>query len=190
MFESDNTQNTILLTRRQLLHKALLAVPVVMAFSPTSLLAKPVPSRRLSFSHLHTGEKLSVVYARNGEYLPEALKKINYFLRDFRCNEKCSIDPALLDILYDVQKEACNEDGVFQIISGYRSPRTNQMLAKKSKGVAKRSFHMQGKAVDIRLQGTKIRKLRDIAMDIQRGGVGYYPDSNFVHLDTGHFRFW
>lgn len=184
------THNNISLTRRQLLQKVVLAVPVLVSFTPASLLAKPVPARKLSFSHLHTGEQLSIVYARDGKYLPEALYKINYFLRDFRCGEKCAIDPALLDILHDVQREAGNKNGIFEIISGYRSPSTNNMLRSKSNNVAKRSLHMEGKAIDLRLTGTSTKKLRDIALGLKRGGTGYYTKSDFVHLDTGRVRFW
>ena len=189
MLESRTTKNN-LLTRRQLLHKSLLAVPALVLLSPAELLAKPAPTRKLSFSHLHTGEQLSIVYARDGKYLPGALCEINHFLRDFRCGEKRAIDPALIDILHDVQRAARNPNGVFEIISGYRSPNTNKMLQNNSNGVAKRSLHMEGKAIDLRLTGTSTKKLRDIALGLKRGGTGYYPKSNFVHLDTGRVRFW
>lgn len=184
------TQKNISLTRRQLLQKALLAVPVLISFPPASLFAKPAPTRRLSFSHMHTGEKLSIVYARDGKYLPEALSKINHCLRDFRSNEKHAIDPALLDILYDLQKKASNENGTFEVISGYRSPITNKMLRIKSHGVAKRSLHMEGRAIDLRLRGTSTKKLKDLAVGLKRGGAGYYSNSDFVHLDTGFVRQW
>jgi uncharacterized protein YcbK (DUF882 family) len=172
------------------MQKMLLTVPALITISPASLLAKPIPSRRLSFSHLHTGEVLSIVYHRGGEYLPEALCKINHFLRDFRCNEERAIDPALLDIIYDLQKAAGNTNGVFEIISGYRSPNTNNMLRKNSSGVAKRSLHMEGKAIDLRLKGTNTKKLRDLSIGLKRGGTGYYAKSDFIHLDTGRVRFW
>ena len=185
----NTTHKNISLTRRQLLHKILLTVPV-LCFSPASLLAKLVPVRRLSFSHTHTCEQLSIVYARDGNYLPEALSRINHCLRDFRSNEKHAIDPALLDILYDLQKATGNEDGVFEVISGFRSPDTNKMLRSKSHGVAKRSLHMEGKAIDLRLSGTSTKKLRDLAIGLRRGGTGYYAKSDFVHLDTGRIRQW
>ena len=185
----NTTKTNISLTRRQLLQKALLIVPV-FCFSPASLLAKQVPVRRLSFSHTHTCEQLSIVYARDGKYLPEALSRINHCLRDFRSNEKYAIDPALLDFLYDLQRTAGNEGGVFEVISGYRSPSTNKMLRNKSNGVAKRSLHMEGKAIDLRLRGTRTKKLRDLAINLKRGGTGYYAKSDFVHLDTGRVRQW
>lgn len=177
------------LPRRQLLKNALLSVPALLILSPSTLLAS-VPERKLSFRHTHTGERLSVVYARNGAYLPEALERINHFMRDFRRNEIYPIDPALMDMLYDVQTISGNETGCFELISGYRSPETNRMLASKSQGVGKRSLHMEGKAIDIRLPGTSTSQLRKIALSLKRGGTGYYPDSDFVHLDTGRVRWW
>jgi len=186
----NTTCKNIFLTRRQLIQKALLTVPVLMAFSPASLLAKPVPARRLSFSHTHTCEQLSIVYARDGKYLPKALSKINHCLRDFRSNEKHAIDPVLLDVLYDLQEAAGNKNGVFEVVSGFRSLGTNKMLRNKSHGVAKRSLHMEGKAIDLRLSGTSTKKLRDLAIGLKRGGTGYYAESDFVHLDTGRVRQW
>lgn len=114
---------------------------------------------------------------------------MNHFLRDFRTGEVHTIDPALLDVLFDLRTLA-DRDDVFQIISGYRSPTTNSQLRRKSGGVAKRSLHMDGKAVDIRLTGFPTRKLRDLALSLQCGGVGYYASSDFLHLDTGRVRFW
>lgn len=183
------TEQNISMPRRQLLKHALLMVPALIAFSPNSLLAK-VPERKLSFSHAHTGEKLSIVYAQDGRYLPESLNRINYLLRDFRRDEVCPIDPVLLDLLYDLQVISSNDTGTYEILSGYRSPQTNQMLAAKSNGVGKRSLHMQGKAIDLRLRGTRTSDLRRIALSLKRGGTGYYADSDFVHLDTGRVRWW
>jgi len=157
-----------------------LAAPAVLA---------GMEQRTLKFVHTHTGEKLVAPYSQGGCYLVECLTRVNHFLRDFRTGESHPIDPGLLDILYDLQVRA-DRDDAFQIISGYRSPATNSNLRARSNGVAERSLHMQGKALDIRLTGFSTRKLRDLALTLQRGGVGYYASSDFVHIDTGRVRFW
>ncbi|MCI5124193.1 MAG: DUF882 domain-containing protein [Candidatus Electrothrix sp. AR5] len=145
--------------------------------------------RTLSFYHTHTHEYLTITYANGGIYDPVALKRINTYLKDFRTSEIHPIDPALLDILWAVQeKMRCNR--TYEIISGYRSPATNNTLRSRSKGVAKRSLHMKGMAVDIRLRGKKTYLVRDCAASLRSGGVGYYADSNFVHIDTGRVRTW
>ncbi|MCW5204960.1 DUF882 domain-containing protein [Desulfobulbus sp. N2] len=146
-------------------------------------------SRALSFYHTHTHEHLTITYANAGIYDPVALKKINTYLRDFRTAEIHPIDPALLDILWAMQQKMhCNS--TYEIISGYRSPATNNTLRSRSKGVAKRSLHMKGMAVDIRLSGQKTCLVRDCAVSLRSGGVGYYADSDFVHIDTGKVRTW
>ncbi len=175
---------------RRRLCKALLTVPLLVAVNPLSSLAALAPERRLSFHHTYTGENLSLVYHKNGKYIPQALKQINYYLRDYLCDEIHTIDPALLDILHDLQHRAGNPDGTFEVISGYRSPQTNSKLRKTSKGVAKKSLHMQGMAIDVRLEGTTTRKLRDRSIQMKRGGTGFYASSDFVHLDTGQVRHW
>lgn len=175
---------------RRCLCKALLAVPLLVAIAPVSTLAALAPERKLSFYNTHTGEELSLVYHQNGNYIPQALKKINHYLRDFRCDKVHTIDPALLDILHDLQHAAGNPNGTFEVISGYRSPETNHYLRQKSRGVAKHSLHMQGMAIDIRLEGTTTRKVRDLSLQMKRGGTGYYASSDFVHLDTGRVRHW
>lgn len=149
-----------------------------------------VEKQHLSFSHTHTGEALSLVYKQKGRYLPEALQQVNHLLRDFRTEETHPIDPALLDILYTLQQSSSGQ-GRIEIISGYRSPKTNNMLrGKSSGGVAKRSLHMLGKAIDIRLTGMDTRELRNTALKLKQGGVGYYRRSDFVHIDTGRVRAW
>lgn len=151
--------------------------------------ADSVEERALRFSHTHTGEMLSVVYFRSGHYVPESLARVNHLLRDFRTNEEHTIDPALLDILFELQREA-HHDGPFEVISGYRSPQTNAALRSRSSAVAEHSLHMQGRAIDIRLRGFPTVKLCAIAIALQRGGVGFYPASDFVHVDTGRVRRW
>jgi uncharacterized protein YcbK (DUF882 family) len=147
--------------------------------------------KRLSFYHTHTGERLDVVYSRNGEYIPAALDSINRFLSDFRTGDVTKIDPELLDIIYDVREEL-GSDGTYQVISAFRSPRTNEMLRGRSasSGVAKNSQHTHGRAIDVRLEGVPTTKLRQQALAMKRGGVGYYADSDFVHMDTGRVRSW
>jgi uncharacterized protein YcbK (DUF882 family) len=145
--------------------------------------------RQLDFYHTHTGESLSVVYHDGNNYDPAALMQINNFLSDFRNGAGHSIDPATLDILFRLRIELGGE-GTFEIISGYRSPETNAMLRKQGRSVAKRSLHMEGKAIDVRLRGVKTARLRDAALKLQLGGVGYYRESDFVHVDSGRVRTW
>jgi uncharacterized protein YcbK (DUF882 family) len=151
--------------------------------------ARSTEQRTLSFVHTHTGEKLVTTYSQRGCYLPECLAQVNHFLRDFRTGETHPIDPGLLDTLFDLQAHT-DRDAAFEVISGYRSPATNSRLRSKSDGVAAHSLHMEGRAIDIRLTGFPTRKLRDLALSLQRGGVGYYASSDFVHVDTGRIRFW
>jgi uncharacterized protein YcbK (DUF882 family) len=145
--------------------------------------------RDLSFYHTHTGKALSVVYYRDGVYLPDALHSINDYLKDFRNGASHSIDPALLDVLYDI-KSKTGSNAPFEVISAYRSPETNQMLRDTSAGVAQNSMHLQGQAIDVRLRDVSLSELRDVALHLQRGGVGFYPSSEFVHVDTGRVRHW
>ena len=148
-------------------------------------------ARELSFYHTHTGKRLQVVYWREGAYVPDALQEINSFLSDFRTGDIVEMDPELLDLIYDV-RESLGSDGTYQIISAYRSPKTNAMLRGRgaNSGVAKKSQHMVGKAIDVRLEGVPTARLRQQAISLRRGGVGYYPDSDFVHVDTGRVRTW
>ena len=145
--------------------------------------------RGLSFVHTHVNESLSIDYFSNGAYVPAALAQLNHLLRDFRTGEVHPIDPPLLDILCDLRALA-DGAGPFEIISGYRSPRTNGQLRNRSTGVAEHSLHMEGKAIDVRIRSFDTRKLRDLALSLRRGGVGYYASSDFVHIDTGRIRSW
>lgn len=150
------------------------------------------PERSLGFFNTHTGERLKAAYSFGGEYDPEALKEINFILRDFRANEVKPIDPRLLDLLHELGG-TLETDSPFHIISGYRSPHTNALLRTRGgagTGVASGSLHMVGKAIDIRIPGVKLDHLRAAARSLKLGGVGYYPASNFVHVDTGRVRFW
>ena len=170
------------LTRRQLLGAGAL---VGWAAAATAA----APSRRIAFTNLHSGERVDVEYARDGAYRPAALAAIDNVLRDFRSGERHAIDPALMDYLADVAARA-GRAASFEVISGYRSPRTNERLREMSAGVARNSLHMQGRAIDVRLHGVDTAALAGHALDLQCGGVGYYRASDFVHLDTGAFRTW
>jgi uncharacterized protein YcbK (DUF882 family) len=145
--------------------------------------------RSLAFLHLHTGERLKTTYWTGGDYVPGALSEINHILRDFRVNEVAKVDVRLLDLLTALRAKM-DSTAPFEIISGYRSPSTNAELRAKSGGVAKKSLHMQAMAIDIRLPGRDLAHLRQAALDLQMGGVGYYPKSNFIHVDVGPVRFW
>lgn len=154
--------------------------------------AAKAPIRELAFLHTHTGERLKVEYCYGGRYQPDALHEINRLLRDFRVNEVKPIDPKLLDLLHELGG-TLEIDSPFHVISGYRSPTTNKMLQSRGgahSGVASGSLHQVGKAIDIRLPGVKLDHLRSAARSLKLGGVGFYPSSNFVHVDTGRVRYW
>lgn len=176
--------------RRRFLKLGLAATACSIAL-PGGALAASIGnvSRKLSFVHLHTDEKLSSVYWHNGAYQPKALAQISRVLRDWRTDEVKQIDVKLLDVLWELHQRL-DSSKPFEVICGYRSPKTNAMLASASDGVAKKSLHMEGMAIDIRLPDKKLTLVRDTAMAMERGGVGYYPRSNFVHVDTGRVRFW
>ncbi|MHB1214525.1 MAG: YcbK family protein [Thiobacillus sp.] len=145
--------------------------------------------RRLSLSNLHTGEKADLPYWIEGQYVPESLAEINHVLRDHRTGQVAAIDTQLLDLLHHVNA-TLGTSRPFHVISGYRSPASNRMLSSHSSGVAKHSLHMEGKAIDIRLPGIPLADLHRTGLKLQGGGVGYYPGSNFVHLDVGRVRTW
>ena len=145
--------------------------------------------KMLSFEHTHTGDKLNLTYFEQGSYIKDALNEINYLLRDYHTDDIHPIDPALLDQLFDL-KQTLGITKPYHIVSGYRSPFTNALLRRHNHGVAEHSFHMQGRAIDIRIEGVPTRTIKDAALNMARGGVGYYPSNNFVHLDTGEFRTW
>jgi len=147
------------------------------------------PERKLSLLNLHTGESIKTTYWAEGHYQDSELAAINHILRDHRTGDIHKIDSSLLDLLNILQKKMGIQKS-FQVISGYRSPKTNAALNKKSSGVAKKSLHMQGKAIDIRLPGCQLSDLRTAALSCKAGGVGYYPKSNFIHIDTGRIRHW
>lgn len=175
------------LSRRRFLRTSAVAVPAIGL--PSFVLAAPAKPRGLRFYHTHTGERLDITYHQDGVYLTDALGELKHLLRDFRSNESAEIDPTLLDFLYAAQQRL-GSTGTYEIISAYRSPTTNTMLRRNGGGVAKRSLHMQGKAIDVRLTDVDTRHLRQVGVELAKGGVGYYAKSNFVHLDTGRVRRW
>ncbi|MBL0010586.1 MAG: DUF882 domain-containing protein [Nitrosomonas sp.] len=165
----------------------LLTLPMAAA-SAHAAIKRPL-EKNLSFLNLHTGERTRATYWANGRYIPEGMRAINHVLRDHRTGDRYTIDPDLFDTLHLLQhKLGTNQE--FHVVSAYRSPASNEMLAARSNGVAKGSLHTFGKAIDIRLPGRKLSDLRTAALSLQMGGVGYYPSSDFVHLDTGRVRFW
>ncbi len=145
--------------------------------------------RHLSFYNLHTGESLNTVYFEHGEYLVEELGRIDYILRDFRQNEIKPIDRRLLDLLVGIREQLQTSEP-FHVISGYRSPKTNAMLHAQTEGVAAHSLHIEGRAIDMRVPGRDLGALRQAAVSLCLGGVGYYPRHSFVHVDTGRVRYW
>jgi uncharacterized protein YcbK (DUF882 family) len=146
-------------------------------------------TRRISLLNLHTDEHLEIEYFRDGAYVPEAMSAIEVVLRDFRNGERHAMDAHLMDYLVDVAR-TLGVDPAFNVISGYRSPQTNASLREHSTGVAQHSLHMEGRAIDVRMKGVDCASLAAHAIDMKRGGVGYYRASDFVHMDTGAFRTW
>lgn len=155
-----------------------------------ALPARAATARTLALAHTHTRERIELVYAVGGEYLPDALAALNRFLRDHYSGEVGTMDPPLFDLLHALQQRL-GRSGPYEIISGYRCAATNDKLrAKGGGGVASQSLHMQGRAIDVRLPGVPLAELRDAALSLRAGGVGYYADSRFVHVDTGRVRRW
>lgn len=179
--------------------QAAVAVPALWVGARASAAAMPAapataglaaaPSRTLCLFNTHTGETQTVNYCAAGAYLPAGLRQLDLLLRDHRSGESYPIDPRLFDALHRLA-ELAGREPEYEIISGYRSPASNAMLSANSSGVARNSLHMQGKALDVRLRGVPCTRLRDLALSMQQGGVGYYRQSNFVHLDTGRVRSW
>jgi uncharacterized protein YcbK (DUF882 family) len=181
--------NIILSRRRFLTSMAGVAMAVAAPGVIASTATAPVRDRELSFYNTHTGEKLSATYWSDGSYLDDGLEQISWLLRDHRTGIASPIDPELLDLLHQLQAKI-EHQGEFHVISGYRSPATNDMLSKRSSGVAKHSYHMLGKAIDVRLPDFDTLQLRKAAKSLKGGGVGYYASSDFVHLDVGRVRYW
>ncbi len=191
------------LSRRRLVSSSFAAAAAFLLPSPLKAslerLARESAAERdvrsLAFHNTHTNEKLDVPYWVSGGYQESGLTAIDWILRDHRTGEVTRIDPKLLDLLHLLREQAAqagaaNESAVYEIISGYRSPYSNEMLRNRSGAVARHSLHLKGMAADVRLTGVPLRRLHAAALDIARGGVGYYPGDDFVHLDTGRVRSW
>ncbi|MGE0096637.1 MAG: DUF882 domain-containing protein [Alphaproteobacteria bacterium] len=180
----------MVLKRRNLLGLGLGAAVCAVSLPARAYVRATVEKpRRLSLESLHTGERLSAFYWADGQYQRDALGDIDWVLRDHRTNDSHPMDPKLLDLLFALDG-AFGGGVTFQVISGYRSPKTNHMLAAASDGVARGSLHLQGQAIDIRVPGVSLASLRKTAMALHAGGVGFYPRSDFVHVDTGRVRHW
>ncbi|MBS1111249.1 MAG: Peptidase [Anaeromyxobacteraceae bacterium] len=188
--EPQNGQASHGISRRRFL-AGLGALAGALALAPTRSLASPElhGERVLSLVHTHTGERLSLPYWGDGSYLAGNLSRVDSFLRDFRTGERHAIDPALLDQLH-LLRLATGSGAPFQVISGYRSPQTNAALRAGGGGQASRSLHMQGRAIDVRLADVRSSVLRDAALELGLGGVGFYRTQDFVHVDTGPVRHW
>jgi uncharacterized protein YcbK (DUF882 family) len=185
------------LDRRTLLRGGLLTMGtgLVCSLATPALAAMKMPSPsgsyKVAFRNGHTGESFNGVYRVGNKYLPDAFDQINHVLRDFRTGEEFPIDPRSIDILYMLHGKMQTHNQ-FEILSGYRSPQTNSMLRETSarSGVARNSLHMVGQAIDIRMPDYSTHRIRDLAIDLRAGGVGYYPSSDFVHIDSGKVRHW
>ena len=172
--------------------KAGLAVTAALGFwmpPIEAVAAAPLSGRVVTLANAHTGDKFKGEYWANGRYLPDAFGDIKKLMRDHRTNDIFPIDPRLMDILYVVQRRLENFNS-FRVFSGYRSPKTNAMLRRKGEGVARNSLHMSGQAIDLQLPGSRLSSLKKAAIDVKSGGVGFYPRSDFVHIDTGRVRHW
>lgn len=189
--KTSSTYLEVALSRRRFLAAG--ATAAVTAMLPRPLYSwtrdAATPERSLVFYNTHTGEQLSTVYWLEGSYLPASLKDIDHILRDYFTDEVINIDKRLLDLLFSIRTKLETREP-FHIISGYRSAETNALLRSHSSGVAKNSLHMFGKAIDVRVPGRPLRAVRQVAFDLKAGGVGYYPKSDFVHVDVGRVRYW
>ncbi len=177
-----------MISRRKLLLGA--AASTVALHAPSSLATLIVPGeRRLSIYNQHTGESVRATYWADGEFIPEELQAISHVLRDHRTDEMIDIDTKLLDQLNLLQAKV-GSNGRYEIISAYRSPKSNAKLYQSTEGVATNSYHMYGRAIDVRLPGVELKHLHAAAINMHAGGVGYYPKSRFIHLDSGDIRRW
>jgi uncharacterized protein YcbK (DUF882 family) len=181
---------------KSVLHRWSLILPFLLApllgHGSTQSAALAAHEYRLRFYHTHTGERLDVVYRRGDQYIPEALDELDHYLRDHRTGDVRHFDPRLFDLLYDLTASLGDSRDEIDVICGYRTPGSNEFLRTRTPhtGVAQHSLHMQAEAIDIRLPGIPTSELRDAALRLHRGGVGYYRSSNFVHVDVGRVRHW
>jgi len=174
--------------RRRFLRNSLIIAGALVS-APAVATTRRTGERRLEFHNLHTNEREKILFWSGGEYQQGGLRDLNHLLRDHRTGDVYDMDTGLFDLVYDLSTQLGSHNR-FEIISGYRSPKTNNALRNNSGGVAKRSFHMQGKAIDLRAPGVALKELKQTALKMKRGGVGFYPKSGFIHLDTGRVRSW
>jgi uncharacterized protein YcbK (DUF882 family) len=175
--------------RRDFLKKSII-LGAGLTVSPYELFAYRLPvDRSIKLYNAHTGEHLKATYWSKDHFVEDELQKINHLLRDHRTGEVEKMDIELLDLLYSIQLIRDTNKPI-KVLSGYRSSKTNKMLSKRSEGVAKNSFHLKAQAIDINLPGTELKNLKKLATFLRRGGVGYYPRSGFMHIDTGPIRYW
>jgi len=162
----------------------------LLANAPSPTPTTPAPEYRLKLFHLHTGERLDIVYRQGAHYLPEALDSLDRYLRDHRTGDVHHYDPAVFDLLHDLTAGLGKPNAEIDVVCGYRTPWSNEFLRTHGHGVARQSLHMQAQAIDIRVPGIKTANLRDAALALRRGGVGYYAASDFIHVDVGRVRRW
>jgi uncharacterized protein YcbK (DUF882 family) len=175
---------------KQQLLTALVAVVFLCLASANGTPTNGLREYRLRLFHTHTGERLNILYRRGDQYNPEALERLDYFLRDHRTGDVRHYDPRVFDLLHDLTAELGEPEAEVDVVCGYRTPWSNEFLRTHGHGVARRSLHMEAMAIDIRIPGVKTSTLRDAALALHRGGVGYYASSEFVHVDVGRLRRW
>jgi uncharacterized protein YcbK (DUF882 family) len=168
----------------------LILAPIGARTQPRNVPSQPGRDHLLQLYNPHTGERLDIVYRRDDEYIPSALEKLDYFLRDHQTGDVRHLDPRLYDILSDLTVSVGHPGGEIDIVCGYRTSSTNESLRANSNGVAKNSLHIKAEAIDLRMPGIDTLKLRRAALALHRGGVGYYPRSDFIHVDVGRVRRW
>jgi len=151
---------------------------------------QPEPIYRLRLYHTHTNERIDVVYRVGNTYISSAIDRLDQFLRDHRTGDVIQLDRRVFDLLHDLTAAVGRPEAEIDIICGYRTPWSNEFLRRTTQGVASHSLHMQGEAIDIRMPGVSTSRLRDVALTLHRGGVGFYPESRFVHVDVGRVRRW
>ena len=179
----------LLNSRRRFLTQAAATTFGLYFIAPVAAVTNSAIPRTLAFENLHTGERLRATYWSSGHYDDSALEELAFVLRDHRTGDVKRLDSRLFDVLHRLQSELGFRDA-YQVISGYRSPKTNEMLRNSGRDVVKNSFHTRGQAVDVRVAGVPLTTLRDTAKRLRRGGVGYYAKSKFIHIDVGRVRFW
>lgn len=176
---------------RRLLQCALLFTGLCFVSAGVATASEVSPQEhRLLLYHLHTNERIDVVYRKGDTYLPDAVDRLDHFLRDHRTGNVIALDPRLFDLLSDLTAALGRAGAEIDIVCGYRTPWSNEFLRRTTVGVAKHSQHTLGEAIDIRIPGVSTARLRDVALSLHRGGVGYYPQSQFVHVDLGPIRRW